>query len=139
MSVVSPLFSRRGSQRHCSQHIDTDLSGNNALVSGENFGCLVRLRAADSGGPKAGDIARTFALPAHNKITGNAAALFVAQGQGVVFGCVDGCLLVWDTRKGTLVYGLEHESESERIYCSHSRLVHYLILVPEDGISSVAV
>ncbi|KAJ7491170.1 hypothetical protein FB451DRAFT_1023316, partial [Mycena latifolia] len=36
-------------------------------------------------------------------------AVFSAQGQAVLFGTVEGCLLVWDTQKGALVYGMEHE------------------------------
>ncbi|KIK54493.1 hypothetical protein GYMLUDRAFT_206476 [Collybiopsis luxurians FD-317 M1] len=38
-------------------------------------------------------------------------ALFTARGQGVLFGDVKGCALIWDTKKGTLVYGLDHGLE----------------------------
>ncbi|KIY66633.1 hypothetical protein CYLTODRAFT_354693 [Cylindrobasidium torrendii FP15055 ss-10] len=34
---------------------------------------------------------------------------FLAGGQGALFGNVSGCALVWDTVKGSLVYGLSHE------------------------------
>ena len=34
---------------------------------------------------------------------------FVASGQGVLYGSVEGCVLVWDTVQGGLVYGLAHE------------------------------
>ncbi|KAJ6606345.1 hypothetical protein DFH09DRAFT_896185, partial [Mycena vulgaris] len=36
-------------------------------------------------------------------------AIFSTQGQAVLFGAVEGCLLVWDTQKGAVVYGMEHE------------------------------
>ncbi|KAJ7243435.1 hypothetical protein B0H12DRAFT_1131088 [Mycena haematopus] len=39
---------------------------------------------------------------------GSVGAIFSAQGKTVVFGSVDGCLLVWDTQKGTVLYGMEH-------------------------------
>lgn len=35
-------------------------------------------------------------------------AIFAAQGQGILFGSIDGCALVWDTKTGNLVYGLDH-------------------------------
>lgn len=35
-------------------------------------------------------------------------ACFATQGQAVLFGSVDGCVLVWDQKKGSIVYGLEH-------------------------------
>ena len=36
-------------------------------------------------------------------------AVFATQGQAVLFGCVEGCVLVWDRKKGAIVYGLAHE------------------------------
>jgi len=35
--------------------------------------------------------------------------VFATQGQAVLFGSVDGCVLVWDKDKGAIVYGLAHE------------------------------
>lgn len=43
-----------------------------------------------------------------NRIDNGFGAMFVAHGQGVLFGCVQGCALVWDTKNGNLIYGLEH-------------------------------
>ncbi|KAJ6500645.1 hypothetical protein C8R45DRAFT_820457, partial [Mycena sanguinolenta] len=34
-------------------------------------------------------------------------AIFSTQGKRVVFGTVDGCLLVWDALKGAILYGME--------------------------------
>ncbi|KAJ7677277.1 hypothetical protein B0H17DRAFT_1079814 [Mycena rosella] len=39
---------------------------------------------------------------------GGLGAIFATQGQAVVFGAVEGSLLVWDTHKGAVVYGMEH-------------------------------
>ncbi|KAJ3829754.1 hypothetical protein F5878DRAFT_527049, partial [Lentinula raphanica] len=38
----------------------------------------------------------------------NFGACFTARGQGVLFGDIKGCALIWDTKKGSLVYGLDH-------------------------------
>ena len=36
-------------------------------------------------------------------------AVFAAAGQTVIFGSVEGCVLVWDKTKATVSYGLEHD------------------------------
>ncbi|KAG5339717.1 hypothetical protein C0989_003967 [Termitomyces sp. Mn162] len=36
-------------------------------------------------------------------------AVFATEGQAVLFGSVEGCVLVWDRKKAVIVYGLEHE------------------------------
>lgn len=36
-------------------------------------------------------------------------AALATQGQAVLFGTVDSCALVWDRKKGNVVYGLEHD------------------------------
>ena len=36
-------------------------------------------------------------------------AIFATMGQAVVNGSSNGCALVWDRKKGTMVYGLKHE------------------------------
>jgi hypothetical protein len=35
-------------------------------------------------------------------------AIFTRQDQAVLFGTVDGCLLVWDKRRGDVIYGFDH-------------------------------
>lgn len=35
-------------------------------------------------------------------------AIFATKGQAVLYGTVNGCALVWDRKKGTIVYGLKH-------------------------------
>lgn len=36
------------------------------------------------------------------------AAVFATKGQAVLYGTVNGCALVWDRKKGMIVYGLKH-------------------------------
>ncbi|KAJ7221653.1 WD40-repeat-containing domain protein [Mycena pura] len=40
---------------------------------------------------------------------GSLGALFAAQGKTLVFGTMDGCLLLWDAQKGSIFYGMEYE------------------------------
>ena len=35
-------------------------------------------------------------------------AVFASRGHAVLFGSVEGCVLVWDQKKGSVVYGLDH-------------------------------
>jgi hypothetical protein len=35
-------------------------------------------------------------------------AVFVQRGQFVLFGCVDGCSLLWDRNKGEVIVALDH-------------------------------
>lgn len=35
-------------------------------------------------------------------------AIFTRQDQAVLFGTVDGCLLVWDKMRGDVIYGFDH-------------------------------
>ncbi|KAK0458491.1 WD40-repeat-containing domain protein [Desarmillaria tabescens] len=43
--------------------------------------------------------------------SGDFGAVLVANGQGVLHGSSGGCVLIWDMKKGSLVYGLEHEED----------------------------
>ncbi|KAG6845203.1 hypothetical protein H0H87_012530 [Tephrocybe sp. NHM501043] len=42
---------------------------------------------------------------------GSFGAVFATEGQAVLFGSVEGCVLVWDRKKAAIVYGLEHEED----------------------------
>lgn len=92
------------SDRSVSLSIDVSSSGTHALVAkAGGFACLVNLHS------KQGVVERVYS----NKDTelrpsGGFGAAFAAVGQGVLFGSVEGCALVWDTKSGGLVYGLEH-------------------------------
>jgi len=61
-----------------------------------------------------GTIEKTYTS---DKVTAHAAATpglkgfpatFATKGQAVVFGMTNGCALVWDRKKGSIVYGLKH-------------------------------
>lgn len=36
-------------------------------------------------------------------------AVFATRGQAVLYGTVEGCVMVWDKKKAAVVYGLEHD------------------------------
>ncbi|KAF8638838.1 hypothetical protein AX17_001896 [Amanita inopinata Kibby_2008] len=38
-------------------------------------------------------------------------AVFTAGGEAVLFGSMEGCVLVWDRKRATILYGLEHEKD----------------------------
>ncbi|KAF8162830.1 hypothetical protein B0H34DRAFT_693093 [Crassisporium funariophilum] len=38
-------------------------------------------------------------------------AVFATKGQAILHGSVNGCALVWDRKKGTIVYGLKHSED----------------------------
>lgn len=40
-------------------------------------------------------------------------SVFATKGQAVLHGTLNGCALVWDKRKGTIVYGLKHPEGME--------------------------
>lgn len=40
-------------------------------------------------------------------------AVFATKGQAVLYGTVNGCALVWDRKKGVIVYGLKHPEGKE--------------------------
>ena len=55
-------------------------------------------------------------------------AALATHGQAVVFGPVDSCVLVWDRKKGNVVYGLEHEEGQSYLFaCCRTRWVWALM------------
>lgn len=48
-------------------------------------------------------------------------AVFATNGQAVLYGTVNGCALVWDRKKGAIVYGLKHP---EGTHLNSSIVVH---------------
>jgi hypothetical protein len=64
-------------------------------------------------------------------------AVFAGRGQAVLFGSVDGCVLVWDRKKGHVVYGMDHGegmvTQDYMVFLSH------YCCYPGDLIQAVAV
>lgn len=78
------------------------------MLVGHTGGCarLVGIRQSDN----KGTVEQSYACrETEARPHGGFGAAFATQGQAVLFGCVDGCVLVWDRKKGAIVYGLEHE------------------------------
>jgi hypothetical protein len=64
-------------------------------------------------------------------------AIFTSRGRAVLFGTVEGCVLVWDKSHGDIVYGLDHGKGISFAYTlSHHALSRCLA---EDTIQAVAV
>ena len=93
--------------RFTSNSLDLDPTGSHVLV-GQHGGCakLVGIRQLD----KKGQVERTYSCTeTEARPNGGFGAFFATEGQAILFGSVDGCVLVWDRKKGAVVYGLEHE------------------------------
>ncbi|KAK0474935.1 hypothetical protein IW261DRAFT_1497893 [Armillaria novae-zelandiae] len=88
--------------------IDLNASGTCALVT--QTGGMARL--VDLQADRRGQVTAVYGnAETETRPSGNPGAAFVANGQGVLHGSSGGCVLVWDTKKGSLVYGLEHEED----------------------------
>lgn len=81
----------------------------NKVIACQGVSRLISLN--DYMGAKKGQVERSYSnmeldsQPISSRIFGGC---FTARGQGVLFGDVKGCALIWDTRRGSLVYGLDH-------------------------------
>ncbi|KAF8061660.1 WD40-repeat-containing domain protein [Lyophyllum atratum] len=90
------------------QSLDLTPSGAHVLVGVGPHARLVGVRQPDNKGSveQIYSCKETEARP-----SGGFGAVFATEGQAVLFGSVDGCALVWDRKKGTIVYGLEHDED----------------------------
>lgn len=77
------------------------------IIIGHSTGAarLVAIRQADN----KGSIEQSYSSADTERNVAGFGAIFATKGQAILFGSVDGCVLVWDRKKGTVVYGLEHE------------------------------
>ncbi|KAK0225196.1 hypothetical protein EDD85DRAFT_777722, partial [Armillaria nabsnona] len=86
--------------------IDLNAGGTCALVT--QTGGVARL--VDLQADRRGQVTAVYGnAETETRPSGDSGAVFVANGQGVLHGSSGGCVLVWDMKKGSLVYGLEHE------------------------------
>lgn len=53
-----------------------------------------------------------------------------------MFGSVEGCALVWDRKKGAVVYGMEHEGGKAELFIY---VIWFDVLLSDDLIQAVAV
>ena len=92
---------------YCSTSLDLNPAGTHVLVS--HIGGYARLLSIRHTNKK-----ETVAISYSCKETqahpdSGFGAVFATQGQAVLFGSVEGCVLVWDRKKGAIVYGLAHD------------------------------
>ncbi|KAF5386987.1 hypothetical protein D9615_001964 [Tricholomella constricta] len=88
--------------------LDLTPSGSHVLVGVGTSAALVGIRRPDS----KGTIEQAFTCKEmESRPGGGFGAVFATEGQAVLFGSVEGCALVWDRKRGAIVYGLEHEED----------------------------
>ncbi|TFK34858.1 hypothetical protein BDQ12DRAFT_688960 [Crucibulum laeve] len=88
--------------------IEPDPTGAHVLVGVVGGSCyMVGIRQSAIG---TSGIEQTFSCNETERMpSGGFGASFASRGQAILFGCVDGCVLIWDREKAAVVYGLEHE------------------------------
>lgn len=101
--------------------IDVNASGSHAVVAFVGgFSRLVNLTSPD----KKGKAEREFSnRDTEARPGGGFGAVYAARGQGVLYGSVEGCVLVWDVKSGQLIYGLEHQEGMCLVFdsvCTHA-------------------
>ncbi|KAL0947583.1 hypothetical protein HGRIS_013672 [Hohenbuehelia grisea] len=91
--------------KHPILHIDVSSTGSSVLVAHSTGTTeLVNLKPENKG-----KIMQTYACKDHDlRPDPGFGAKFAANDQAVVFGDVDGCVLVWDKARSKVVYGLDH-------------------------------
>lgn len=92
--------------------IDTHPTGTYLLVGQEGGKAhLVTMRPNQN----KGNIERTYTSEKIQAMSQKGfPAVFATKGQAVLYGTMNGCALVWDRKKGSIVYGLKHP-EGENI------------------------
>ncbi|KAK1233249.1 hypothetical protein PQX77_000481 [Marasmius sp. AFHP31] len=94
--------------------IDVNPAKTGALVTLPTSSCFVNLQ---EGSRSLGNVEHSYSKAG---LVDGFGGTFAAQGKGVLFGCSEGCALVWDT-KGALVYGLDHKiQDDDRIQAAAS-------------------
>lgn len=104
--------------------IDVHPTGTYLLVAQEGGRAhLVTLRPSENKGV----IERTYTSEKIQKLTQKGfAAVFATKGQAVLYGIVNGCVLVWDRKKEIIVYGLKHP-EGEKSFCIHFPIISMIM------------
>ncbi|KAG6873364.1 hypothetical protein C0995_016473 [Termitomyces sp. Mi166 len=95
--------------------LDLMSSGTHALVGLESKAYVLNIRKPEN----KGDIEQSFSFreqetrgsQSSSSLPGGFGAVFATEGQAVLFGSLEGCVLVWDRKKAVIVYGLEHEED----------------------------
>jgi hypothetical protein len=91
---------------HRSTALDLNPAGTHVLVSQVGGSArLLSIRQTDN----KGSVEHSYSCKEIEARPNGFGAVFATQGQAVLFGSVEGCVLVWDKDKGAIVYGLAHE------------------------------
>ncbi|KAF9533587.1 WD40-repeat-containing domain protein [Crepidotus variabilis] len=93
--------------------MDMPASSSHLLVTQEGGSAyLVALRLTENKGV----IEKTYTSDKVKAEGTGCGAIFATYGQALVFGSTNGCALVWDRKKGSVVYGLKHPEGMSRLY-----------------------
>ncbi|KAF8164009.1 WD40-repeat-containing domain protein, partial [Pholiota molesta] len=112
--------------------IDIHPTGTYLLVAQEGGKAhLVTMRPNEN----KGNIERTYTSEKIQSMSQKAfPAVFATKGQAVLYGTVNGCALVWDRKKGTIVYGLKHpEGENLLIFDGRPGVEGWMITGTKQG------
>lgn len=94
--------------------ISLDMSplGTHVLVGeGGGLAALVSLRVSEN----KGDVEQVYSCKESQlKARHDYGAVFATKAQAILMGSIEGCVPVWDKKKGSIVYGLEHEPGKHR-------------------------
>ncbi|KAG6907454.1 hypothetical protein DXG01_008838 [Tephrocybe rancida] len=94
-----------------SHTLDVTPSGSHALVGLGSSAFLVGMRRPDNKGVVEQSFTCKETEVRGSQVGTSFGAVFATEGQAVLFGSVEGCVLVWDRKKAVIVYGLEHEED----------------------------
>ncbi|KAF8894760.1 hypothetical protein BD779DRAFT_1502773 [Infundibulicybe gibba] len=91
--------------------IDITPNGSHALIGQEGRAArLVGIRQAN----RKGSVEQSYSCKdTETRFNSTFGAIFATRGEAVLFGSVDGCALVWDRKKGNIVYALEHDDDDQ--------------------------
>jgi len=90
------------------QSLDLTPTGSHVLAGVGGCARLVGIRQPDN----RGSIEQSYSCQeTEARPNGAFGAVFATEGQAVLFGSVEGCVLVWDRKRGAIVYGLEHDED----------------------------
>ncbi|TFK69660.1 hypothetical protein BDN72DRAFT_840149 [Pluteus cervinus] len=97
--------------------LDTNATGTHALVAQKDEARLVNVKKLDH----KTSVELTYSLKEREtRLSLDFGAIFATKGQAVLYGTIDGCILVWDKKKATIVYGLEHEEAEDCVQAAAS-------------------
>ena len=104
--VPTAVVTYRGDDARCA--LDVDPEGSHALIAQGN-GCSILVSISQSDGK--GDVVQAYSVKEPDlpgAVSYEFGALFARRGMAILYGVIEGCILVWDRASGEIVHGLNH-------------------------------